>query len=115
MCRERFWEVFREFLGSFEQSERIIIVGNLKVKVGETVVESTMVKSGVPLIKLHMERGLVIGNTYFTKKRINYMKYVVVHNDSSLLDSVLIETRLMGTVFWMCRFLKEPLICLITI
>nr|XP_053629700.1 uncharacterized protein LOC128686692 isoform X1 [Cherax quadricarinatus] len=53
--------------------------------------------NGSPLIELCIERGLVIGNTYFKKKRINkYTRYDVGRNDSSLLDYVLVDKRLLS-------------------
>nr|XP_053656735.1 uncharacterized protein LOC128705613 [Cherax quadricarinatus] len=94
-----------ECMGSFESSVRVMVVGDFNAKVGKNVMEGVVGKFGVPgvnvngepLIELCVERNLVISNTYFMKKRINkYTRYDVAHNESSLLDYVLVDKRLMG-------------------
>nr|XP_053629722.1 craniofacial development protein 2-like [Cherax quadricarinatus] len=103
--RERFWEMLGECVGSFESSVRVMVVGDFNAKVGKNVMEGVVGKFGVPgvnvngepLIELCVERDLVISNTYFMKKRINkYTRYDVARNESSLLDYVLVDKRLMG-------------------
>nr|XP_053637989.1 craniofacial development protein 2-like [Cherax quadricarinatus] len=103
--RERFWEMLSECVGSFESSVRVMVVGDFNAKVGKNVMEGVVGKFGVPgvnvngepLIELCVERNLVISNTYFMKKRINkYTRYDVARNESSLLDYVLVDKRLMG-------------------
>ncbi|WP_340581677.1 hypothetical protein, partial [Klebsiella pneumoniae] len=73
-----------ECVGAFEPSERVIVVGDLNAKVGEAFREGVVGNFRLPvvnengehLIELCIERGLVIGNTYFKKKRINmYPRY----------------------------------------
>ena len=97
--RDGFWEDLQECLGSFSQRDKIVVLGDLNAKVGDTPIDGIVGMYGVAgvnsngasLIQVCAEKGLSIGNTYFKKRDIHKYTWRSRGNVSrSLIDYVLI-------------------------
>ena len=100
--RERFWESLNECISGFSEGERVIVLGDLNAKVGEREIDGVVGKFGVPgvnengecLVEMCVERGLIVGNTWFQKKMIHKYTWERDNGDErSLIDYVLIESK----------------------
>ena len=98
--RESFWESLHECLDGFGERDMVVVCGDMNAKVGDVEIDGVIGKFGVPgvnasgeyLLSLCMERGLIVGNTWFKKRRVNKYTWVSgVDGSVSLLDYVLIE------------------------
>lgn len=103
--RERFWEELSECVSGFEQSVRIVVLGDMNARVGNVEMEGVIGKFGVPgvnwagerMVEFCAESGLIVGNTWFKKKLVN--KYTWLRDngtDEALMDWVLVDKRLKG-------------------
>ena len=100
--REVFWESLNECLSTFDDNERIVVLGDLNAKVGDRVVEGVIGKYGVPgvnengerLVEVCIERRLSVGNTWFQKRMIQkYTREGENGQERSLIDYVLVDER----------------------
>ena len=103
--RERFWEGLNECLSRFRENVNVVVLGDLNARVGDVPVGGVIGNHGVPgrnesgeeLIGLCMERELIVGNTWFRKKRINkYTWERVVRGEvveRALMDYVIISKK----------------------
>ena len=101
--RNGFWEELSECIGSFEERERVVVLGDLNARVGEEPVEGVIGEFGVPgvnengekLVDLCIERELVIGNTWFKKRDIHkYTWESGVDGQRALMDYVLVDRQM---------------------
>jgi len=100
---ERKEKVFGNCLGSvrnFRERERVIVMGDLNARVGDTARVGVSGVHGIPgvnengeyLLEMCEERGLVIGNTLFKKTDIHkYMWITGNGKQKALMDYVLID------------------------
>ena len=100
--RMQFWEGLNECLAGFDESERVIVMGDLNAKVGDRERGDVVGRFGVPgmnengecLLELCEERRLSVGNTWFEKKRIHKYTWQRENGeDKSLLDVILIQSK----------------------
>ena len=101
--RELFWEKLNECLSKFRENVRVVLLGDLNARVGDEPVMDVVGRCGVPgrnesgeeLIGMCLEREMMIGNTWFKKKRINkYTWERVVRGrveDRALMDYVIVS------------------------
>ena len=100
--RVQFWESLNECVSKFGDNVRVVVLGDLNARVGAEPVEDVIGKFGVPgrnesgeeLVGMCLERGLVIGNTWFKKKDINKYTWVRVERgivtDRAIMDYILV-------------------------
>ena len=100
--REVFWESLNECLSTFDDNERIVVLGDLNAKVGDRGVDGVIGKYGVPgvnengerLVEVCIERRLSVGNTWFQKRMIQkYTRERENGQERSLIDYVLVDER----------------------
>lgn len=100
--REVFWESLNECLSTFDDNERIVVLGDLNAKVGDRGVDGVIGKYGVPgvnengerLVEVCIERRLSVGNTWFQKRMIQkYTREGENGQERSLIDYVLVDER----------------------
>ena len=93
--RERFWEEICECVAGFDEREWVMVVGDLNARVGDREIEGVTGKFGVPglnengewLLNMCAERGLVVGNTWFNKRKIHKYTWVSgVDGRNALID-----------------------------
>ena len=96
--RDAFWELLNECLEGFSASERVMVMGDLNARVGDSEVEGIVGKYGVPrvnengerLVEICAEREFVIGNTWFKKKECK--KYTWERGEQKgMIDLILIS------------------------
>ena len=88
----------------------VVVLEDLNARVGVGEIEGVLGRYGVPgvnesgerLFDMCVEKELVVGNSYFKKKRINKYTWVKVANgivvERALMDYVLIARRMIGRV-----------------
>ena len=100
--RESFWENLNECIAGFGEDDKIVVLGDMNAKVGDREREGVVGKFGVPginengecLVEMCVERGLIVGNTWFDKKLIHKYTWERENGDErSLIDYVLIESK----------------------
>ena len=106
--RDAFWNDLASCVEGLSRRNCVMVLGDLNARVGDREVKGVTGKFGVPevndsgerLLDMCMERELVIGNTWFRKKRINKFTWVRVANgvvvERALMDYVLIEKKMIG-------------------
>jgi exonuclease III len=101
--REASWETLSESVNGFKQCERIVVLGDMNVRVGDLKVEEVISKFGVPvvnwagrrMVQFFTEAGLIAGNTWFKKKLVN--KYTWMRDNGAneaLTDWMLVDKRI---------------------
>lgn len=103
--REAFWEELNECIQGFGVNVNVVLLGDLNARVGDVPVEGVVGKYGVPginengerLIRLCMERELVVGNTWYEKKLKHKYTWVRQENgrvvDRALMDYVIVSKK----------------------
>ena len=106
--REQFWNELRDCVSSFGDNEKVVVLGDLNAKVGNTVIDGVIARFGVPgvnrsgerLIDMCIDQELVVGNTYFRKERKNKYTWAKVRRGRvvkrALMDYVLVPKRAVG-------------------
>ena len=77
--RANFWNELRDCVNSFGNNVKVMVLGDLNARVGNTVIDGVVGvysvpgvnESGEKLIDMCLEQELVVGNTFFKKKRKN--------------------------------------------
>ena len=103
--RERFWIELGECIGSFQDRENIVLMGDLNARVGDVAIDGIIGKFGVEginesgsfLIDTCCEHQLTIGNTFFKKKECHkYTWERLVQGrveERALMDYVIVSER----------------------
>ena len=98
--REQFWTNLNDCVKNCKNNEKLVVLGDLNARVGNNARGKVIGRWGVPgmndsgqqLYEMCVENELMIGNTWFKKRRIN--KYTWVRDngaDKALMDYVLVK------------------------
>ena len=100
--QDEFWNEFTRCVDGLSTRNYVVVLGDLNARVGDGEVEGVVGKYGVPgenesgkrLLYMCVEQELVVGNSFFKKKRINKYTWIRVANgrviERALMDYVLI-------------------------
>ena len=106
--REQFWNELRDCVNSFGDNDNVVVLGDLNARVGNTVIPGVVAVHGVPgvnesgefLIEMCIEQELVVGNTFFKKKKKNKYTWARVVGgrvvERALMDYVLVPKKVVG-------------------
>ena len=106
--RDQFWNELRDCVSSFGDNVNVVVLGDLNARVGNTVIGGVTARFGVPgvngsgerLIDMCIDQELVVGNTYFKKKKKNKFTWARVVGgrvvERALMDYVLVPKRVVG-------------------
>lgn len=98
--REAFWNELNECLGGFNGNDKVCLLGDLNAKVGDVEVRGIVGpfgvqgknKNGENLLELCAANEMIIGNTWFNKRKIHKYTWVSgVTGDCALLDYICVS------------------------
>ena len=106
--QDEFWNELTRCVHGLSTRSYVVVLGDLKARVGDGEVEGIVGEYGVPgvnesgerLLDMCVEQELLIGNSCFKKKWINKYTWIRVVNgrviERALMDYVLITKRMVG-------------------
>ena len=106
--RDQFWNELRDCVNSFGDNVNVVVLGDLNARVGNTVIGGVVARYGVPglnesgerLIDMCIDQELVVGNTFFKKKKKNKYTWARVEGgrvvERALMDYVLVPKKVVG-------------------